>query len=163
MWLSIVSLCFFFSSRRRHTRYWRDWSSDVCSSDLPRALTIEARAERVVRQRLPGGSAWIEDPVPGPVQLVALRDGEQAFAGGQESSASAGRRGELGPGVRLRLVPQHPQRAAEAPHLAGEQVQLAVHDRGVRATDGQRRVGDRLPDAGGGIEGRAVAKRRLLG
>src|SRR5947209_13044818 len=26
---------FFFSSRRRHTRYWRDWSSDVCSSDLP--------------------------------------------------------------------------------------------------------------------------------
>src|SRR3712207_6103914 len=25
---------FFYSSRRRHTRYWRDWSSDVCSSDL---------------------------------------------------------------------------------------------------------------------------------
>src|SRR5438445_3515180 len=24
----------FFSSRRRHTSYWRDWSSDVCSSDL---------------------------------------------------------------------------------------------------------------------------------
>src|SRR3712207_4376758 len=31
-------LFFVFSSRRRHTRYWRDWSSDVCSSDLtPRA------------------------------------------------------------------------------------------------------------------------------
>src|SRR3712207_8636646 len=27
-------LVLFFSSRRRHTRYWRDWSSDVCSSDL---------------------------------------------------------------------------------------------------------------------------------
>src|SRR6266536_6004027 len=26
---------FFFSSRRRHTRSTRDWSSDVCSSDLP--------------------------------------------------------------------------------------------------------------------------------
>src|SRR5690606_40927905 len=26
--------CFFFSSRRRHTRFSRDWSSDVCSSDL---------------------------------------------------------------------------------------------------------------------------------
>src|SRR2546428_6396623 len=26
--------CFFFSSRRRHTRSDRDWSSDVCSSDL---------------------------------------------------------------------------------------------------------------------------------
>src|SRR3712207_6848910 len=31
--------CFFFSSRRRHTRYWRDWSSDVCSSDLADHLT----------------------------------------------------------------------------------------------------------------------------
>src|SRR4030043_1657213 len=29
-----VSLFFFFSSRRRHTRCSRDWSSDVCSSDL---------------------------------------------------------------------------------------------------------------------------------
>src|SRR5207253_3637497 len=29
-------LCFFFSSRRRHTRWPRDWSSDVCSSDLLR-------------------------------------------------------------------------------------------------------------------------------
>src|SRR5690606_11192993 len=36
--LSIVMctliFCFFFSSRRRHTRFSRDWSSDVCSSDL---------------------------------------------------------------------------------------------------------------------------------
>ena len=30
--------CFFFSSRRRHTRLQGDWSSDVCSSDLPRFL-----------------------------------------------------------------------------------------------------------------------------
>src|SRR2546422_11078742 len=29
-----IVLCFFFSSRRRHTRCSRDWSSDVCSSDL---------------------------------------------------------------------------------------------------------------------------------
>src|SRR6266704_6350316 len=29
-----MSLLFFFSSRRRHTRSKRDWSSDVCSSDL---------------------------------------------------------------------------------------------------------------------------------
>src|SRR5256885_16664635 len=30
------TLCFFFSSRRRHTRLQGDWSSDVCSSDLSR-------------------------------------------------------------------------------------------------------------------------------
>src|SRR5690606_40708652 len=32
---------FFFSSRRRHTRFSRDWSSDVCSSDLLRAFRDE--------------------------------------------------------------------------------------------------------------------------
>src|SRR5690606_40116560 len=31
---SFVFCIFFFSSRRRHTRFSRDWSSDVCSSDL---------------------------------------------------------------------------------------------------------------------------------
>src|SRR3989449_5859118 len=56
----MIYLCvFFFSSRRRHTRCSRDWSSDVCSSDLdldlrsedPRALaqldvTVRAALER---------------------------------------------------------------------------------------------------------------------
>src|SRR5207302_3735168 len=37
--LFLFSFFFFFSSRRRHTRFSRDWSSDVCSSDLqPRAI-----------------------------------------------------------------------------------------------------------------------------
>src|SRR5690625_7670387 len=34
----IFHVFFFFSSRRRHTRWPRDWSSDVCSSDLQRHL-----------------------------------------------------------------------------------------------------------------------------
>src|SRR2546427_518405 len=33
-WLACVACVFFFSSRRRHTRFDCDWSSDVCSSDL---------------------------------------------------------------------------------------------------------------------------------
>src|SRR2546430_3195176 len=37
---SVVVLGFFFSSRRRHTRFDCDWSSDVCSSDL----RVEERA-----------------------------------------------------------------------------------------------------------------------
>src|SRR5207245_3779569 len=40
--------CFFFSSRRRHTRCYRDWSSDVCSSDLENGGGL--------RQRLFGGT-----------------------------------------------------------------------------------------------------------
>src|SRR5439155_17136561 len=40
----IISLYFFFSSRRRHTRWPRDWSSDVCSSDLPsKKMTSETK------------------------------------------------------------------------------------------------------------------------
>src|SRR5690606_15315485 len=43
---------FFFSSRRRHTRFSRDWSSDVCSSDL--RCTCPARCHQYRRgQSLP--------------------------------------------------------------------------------------------------------------
>src|SRR5690606_40717541 len=38
---------FFFSSRRRHTSFSRDWSSDVCSSDLERLGNLERRRDRV--------------------------------------------------------------------------------------------------------------------
>src|SRR5216684_4857726 len=43
--LSVFFVFFFFSSRRRHTRCSRDWSSDVCSSDLPTDMDmLERRA-----------------------------------------------------------------------------------------------------------------------
>src|SRR5690606_40319971 len=51
-----------FSSRRRHTRFSRDWSSDVCSSDLNKmeeadlilvnTCSIRDKAEQTVRKRL---------------------------------------------------------------------------------------------------------------
>src|SRR5690625_7268934 len=37
-----VDAIFFLSSRRRHTRWPRDWSSDVCSSDLVAGVEIQA-------------------------------------------------------------------------------------------------------------------------
>src|SRR5690606_40617811 len=37
---------FFFSSRRRHTRFSRDWSSDVCSSDLCRVVEDDGWCRR---------------------------------------------------------------------------------------------------------------------
>src|SRR5438067_12978906 len=39
----MVYFFFFFSSRRRHTRSKRDWSSDVCSSDLHPRLRQDCR------------------------------------------------------------------------------------------------------------------------
>src|SRR5207302_6277028 len=44
---------FFFSSRRRHTRFSRDWSSDVCSSDL---FVVD---DRINAERAWAGAAWL--------------------------------------------------------------------------------------------------------
>src|SRR5690606_39800437 len=41
--MSMFCCVFFFSSRRRHTRFSRDWSSDVCSSDL-----MDPRVENLI-------------------------------------------------------------------------------------------------------------------
>src|SRR5256885_10874229 len=65
----VVSLCvFFFSSRRRHTRLQGDWSSDVCSSDLPgqalgggrlHGCVSRGKQRGVTRRRLaPSGSRF---------------------------------------------------------------------------------------------------------
>src|SRR5882757_424011 len=53
--LFLIDNFFFFSSRRRHTRYWRDWSSDMCSSDLTETVLVvedEAPVRSVARQVL---------------------------------------------------------------------------------------------------------------
>src|SRR5207247_4071149 len=57
-----AKLCsFLFSSRRRHTRSTRDWSSDVCSSDLLHVL--DARRERVAPRGFNGrGAIAVELP-----------------------------------------------------------------------------------------------------
>src|SRR2546422_3178123 len=60
--LSMSFFVFFFSSRRRHTRCSRDWSSDVCSSDLP-------ERRRAVRD-LPVRPYHEEVPVVEPVLRV---------------------------------------------------------------------------------------------
>src|SRR5690606_39830955 len=54
-----ILFLFFFSSRRRHTRFSRDWSSDVCSSDLLYVDAIAAASQRVadeVRQSVAAGN-----------------------------------------------------------------------------------------------------------
>src|SRR5256886_2556748 len=45
-----MSSVFFFSSRRRHTRFDCDWSSDVCSSDLPMVLAVGAVHQHLLRK-----------------------------------------------------------------------------------------------------------------
>src|SRR6266498_1206392 len=74
------SLVFFFSSRRRHTRCGRDWSSDVCSSDL---LVGRVRGgelaclllEREIEHRLTAasGAEARDERVRGQVEVLAKR------------------------------------------------------------------------------------------
>src|SRR5690606_27707570 len=51
-------LFFFFSSRRRHTRFSRDWSSDVCSSDLGKYAPARATRGTPTCPRPHLGPAW---------------------------------------------------------------------------------------------------------
>src|SRR5256884_9364642 len=57
---------FFFSSRRRHTRCSRDWSSDVCSSDLAKGWMAELPPE-IVKVAVVVDAGWDE-----AISLAAL-------------------------------------------------------------------------------------------
>src|SRR5690348_18463894 len=76
---------FFFSSRRRHTRWTGDWSSDVCSSDLlrvgvatftGRADTLEVRFDPAV-----GRGAFWETLRRGAATTTAARPAQSAQIG----------------------------------------------------------------------------------
>src|SRR5436305_2879954 len=68
MLLSYVTwtcIFFFFSSRRRHTRCGRDWSSDVCSSDLRRRHRQRPAVSNRDRRR-DGGTLTVSSPTADP-------------------------------------------------------------------------------------------------
>src|SRR5258707_15558132 len=73
------SFIFFFSSRRGHTRYWRDWSSDVCSSDLSVASPPLAASTSLNAIAAPASSA---------VPAVAAGSRLKVQAHGHETSHS---------------------------------------------------------------------------
>src|SRR5207253_5796812 len=50
---------FFFSSRRRHTRWPRDWSSDVCSSDLKSFMNTPTFSSSFYVRKLPLASSML--------------------------------------------------------------------------------------------------------
>src|SRR5690606_41035637 len=67
---------FFFSSRRRHTRFSRDWSSDVCSSDLRRKPVGQDEAKMADGSVRPIQFETLESvpPIEGPSNLNLLLD-----------------------------------------------------------------------------------------
>src|SRR3712207_9288414 len=64
---------FFFSSRRRHTRYWRDWSSDVCSSDLDQEKTMAPIFDTII-DHIPAPVDNSAEPLQFQVSLLDYND-----------------------------------------------------------------------------------------
>src|SRR5437660_12838479 len=82
IFLLCFMLLFFFSSRRRHTRWPRDWSSDVCSSDLD-ILPTRKMAEFTVRLGTPAGeivTRTVEALAANEARTRLEREGFKVFA-----------------------------------------------------------------------------------
>src|SRR5690606_41089528 len=73
---------FFFSSRRRHTRFSRDWSSDVCSSDLQVVVSgATAAVERAVEiAKGKGAKRALLLPVSAPFHCSLMQPAADAMA-----------------------------------------------------------------------------------
>src|SRR3712207_7178593 len=95
---------FFFSSRRRHTRYWRDWSSDVCSSDLYGVVGLAGQKRRKIEGEV--GDHVLEGPrkdLPrvGPEPAPLARGEEQHDVGERSEERRVGKE------CRSRWSPYH--------------------------------------------------------
>src|SRR5699024_12545613 len=72
-----LDIFFFFSSRRRHTRSKRDWSSDVCSSDLVehkrqiKKPFMPLAAHIIMQIDNPAGTGFSQCEKPAPVGIIA--------------------------------------------------------------------------------------------
>src|SRR3712207_8125797 len=97
----MMNLLFFFSSRRRHTRYWRDWSSDVCSSDLLEYPHLDDYDVSSVTSIGGGSSTWH----PEMIRQVGVRLPTVKRVGMGYGSRSEERR--VGKECRSRWSPYH--------------------------------------------------------
>src|SRR6266498_4481543 len=148
-------IVFFFSSRRRHTRCGRDWSSDVCSSDLRR------RPQRAARP--PGRLGGPDHPGAG-FAVLPDRRGRAGHAprapaprhappgrGGQRREPRRGRR----PGGRALMVPVY--------WLTLTTADLPADHRWLAAAEQARLAGLRVPKRRADwLLGRWTAKQAVL-
>src|SRR5207249_5898582 len=86
--LVCVFVFFFFSSRRRHTRSKRDWSSDVCSSDLDAlVLAVAGLVSQIVERRGRDGRRQLPDWLlahVGPAQRLGNQKGNTVSTRSEE-------------------------------------------------------------------------------
>src|SRR2546427_8769675 len=92
---------FFFSSRRRHTRFDCDWSSDVCSSDLLDGLKKQ-------REQVQQYVTQLEKQLPSKAEMAALlSDINQAGLGRSLQFETRSEERRVGKECRSRWSPYH--------------------------------------------------------
>src|SRR5437870_13852908 len=114
-----ASVLFFFSSRRRHTRWPRDWSSDVCSSDLME-LAAHQRTPRELEHR----------PAVAPSRAPRQRRERLGHA----------RERQLGRGIPSFERRPRPMHALEGPRVAIGPAQLTREGRWLRTVRDRKSV-----------------------
>src|SRR6266511_4956469 len=84
----MIFFFFFFSSRRRHTRFSRDWSSDVCSSDLGRHGVVPdlVTLAKGIGSGFPMGAVLVSEQI---AATVRPEDYGTTFGGGPLACAAA--------------------------------------------------------------------------
>src|SRR5947209_12576163 len=144
---STCRIPFFFSSRRRHTRYWRDWSSDVCSSDLCEiknlnsirfiGQAIEYEARRQIDILEDGGEIEQETRLfdPGRGETRSMRNKEEAHDYRYFPDPDL---------LPLELTREYVEALArELPELPDEKKMRFIRDYGLSAYDADVLVGER--------------------
>src|SRR2546430_3705249 len=131
--MRIISV-FFFSSRRRHTRFDCDWSSDVCSSDLRRdeGVTgiekVMGTKPRAFRNNEEMYAAHATDAV-----VISTADFQHAYHGVEAMQA--------GPGADIEKPPPHRPGGARASPAAGEKQDPGVQIRTPRRSAANYQTG----------------------
>src|SRR5256885_3328779 len=103
--VSCSEVSFFFSSRRRHTRLQGDWSSDVCSSDLPFVRALKS-PDSALRTTLTSLLAKVNSPTEHAELVAHLRSSDSQL----RQLAARGLRSEerrVGKECRSRWSPYH--------------------------------------------------------
>src|SRR5260221_13881934 len=94
---------FFFSSRRRHTRSLCDWSSDVCSSDLPgNAGLVGSVSDRMLRDY----QIFVEGPLPSTKRAL-MAEGSEVLVKSALGSLQRSEERRVGKECRSRWSPYH--------------------------------------------------------
>src|SRR5216684_7548290 len=125
----MVSILFFFSRRRRHTRCSRDWSSDVCSSDLS---ATNQRMEKILRALKESGDIEFAVVTVKTTGDQDIFDYSLAVARGWGIGSSEGEKNGL---LLLVAIDDHKYQIQVSRHLEGDLPDGLVGEVGRRMRD----------------------------